>query len=140
MKLEEFLKSKVVRNAWLELDEPMNLYARRATRVVDNEIVKTFDIASVEVETPGIGTFTKFLSLLEGKMTDNGFEGIFVESILNPDFAKSLAKRGYEKVSGDELCLNMFKSANKMQMVEQIPIALTAAAQNVQSRPARKSR
>lgn len=117
MILKEFLASKNVRNAWIELDIPMKLYARKSYRHINGETIKALDIASVEVneKKQGQGVFTGFLLEVENWITQQEtLQGIYVESILNHALEGMLLKRGYMNVGGVDGCANMFKSQQAM--------------------------
>ena len=82
------------RNAWLS-DEKIEVYVRKATRLIHGEYIKTFDIASVTAHPKGHGHFTEFLSMVE-KL---GFP-VYVESVLNRRLESFLVRKGYKELLG----------------------------------------
>ena len=110
--LNEFLLSPQ-RNAWVELDQPISLYVRKAKRVIEGNQVDTFDLATVEVEESqrGQGMFKSLLEKVELLAKDHGFDGVFVESIQEPKLLDFLLRRGYQYTSPpDSLCPNVYKA------------------------------
>lgn len=98
MNTQEFLASPYYRNA--RVTEPhMSIYVRKATRIIDNKMCKTFDIATIDVEEEhrGIGLFTAYLA---GLVLDK-FDYIYVENVLNDAFRVSLLRNGFTQV-GEE--------------------------------------
>jgi N-acetylglutamate synthase-like GNAT family acetyltransferase len=85
MTLSEFLASPQ-RNAWLTMEEPFAMYARKAHRLIQGEKQYTFDIAIIEVqeEMRGTGVLKRFLPQMGAIAKEHGFDGIFVESIQEP--------------------------------------------------------
>lgn len=73
---------------------PVKSYLRKGVRCVGGAMVKTLDLASIDIDPAarhqGLGG--RILALIED---ENPFECVFVESVLNKDFADFLARRGY---------------------------------------------
>lgn len=84
-----------MRNAWVR--EPgIELYVRRSIRIGVG-----IDIANVNADKPGQGSFTRFLDKYE---PDHVF---CVELIHNPRLPAYLAKRGYMQLGGAEGAISM---------------------------------
>lgn len=83
----EFLSSQL-RDSWIE-DGTMRVHLRKSRRWIGGEKKRFIDIASVEVEEPGRGIFRRFLSFLH---RHHDADGIFLECIVNPRFAKFCSK------------------------------------------------
>lgn len=94
--LHMFLNS-TRRNAWLYLPD-MNVYARKSQRYIQTKQgsprrdVVCFDIANINVHSPGTGAFTRWLAELKPLLKDRSFEAIYVESVLNKRFEQHLDK------------------------------------------------
>lgn len=101
--VEEGLARRFTSNLRIQY-ENMAVYVRVANRFVDQAMVRTLDIGTVEVEEghQKKGQFTRFLSHVEKLAHKHGVP-VYVESILNEDLKASLVKRGYE-LSGEPLC------------------------------------
>lgn len=86
-------------NRWLESsDDILRVYVRRSVRIwqtIMNGGEVTLDLASISAEPQGTGRFTEFLNFAESLKP---FDGIFVESVLNPRLADFLHRRGYTEI------------------------------------------
>lgn len=112
MTLNEFMDSSV-RNAWLDLDIPMELFARKSQRIVNKEKVKAFDVANVVVfeENRSQGVFSNFMIKLEDIVRQAGLDGIFVESIQEPRLSNWLERNGFIRAGNDcDICPNYYKA------------------------------
>ena len=82
------------------VDEPgfISLYVRHGRRYINGvEFPNILDIANVEVEIKGKGTFTR---LIERIRSEYPGIGIYVESIQNPRLPAKLEQLGFTKVEG----------------------------------------
>lgn len=108
--LMKFLESKIT-NMWINHPD-ISIYVRKGWhRLPDFRMpVETFDIANINVPQTmqKQGIFTRWLEMAEDVANEEGFAAVFVESVLNPDLAKFLAKRGYTQ-SGPDECPNFFR-------------------------------
>lgn len=90
--LEDFLASD--RRNQHVLAGPVVTYLRKGARAIDGRIEQALDLASIQIapEWQGKGLGSRLLDLIEAR---NPYPYLFVESIVNPDFAGMLVKRGY---------------------------------------------
>lgn len=97
------------RNSWLRFNS-FDVYVRVSVRYHQGlkRNVNCFDIANINVHTPGKGTFTKWLLSLGKILEPRGFEAIYVESVQNQLFAAHLRTIGMYEVSS-EYDVNFFK-------------------------------
>lgn len=93
--LQNFLWSKRS-NAWISY-EHLNVYVRKAHHFWDGSRKSTLDVANINVPHPykGRGLFTAWLTQAEIIAREEGFEAVYVESLLNPRLADFLYRRGY---------------------------------------------
>lgn len=98
----KFLDSPVS-NAWVRVGR-IKLYVRKSRRFTDEEMKYCFDIANVSVVEGqrGKGAFTAFLVdlIVSLRNRNDGFAYIYVENVINPDFARYLARSGFTQVDG----------------------------------------
>lgn len=95
MTLDEFIISSGPRNVWLQ-EGPLKVYVRHpGLHWVNGEMLKTFDLASVEVEEShrGQGHFKRLLERLEDHVALA--EPIYIENVLPKRFRYFFRKRGY---------------------------------------------
>lgn len=86
-----------LKNTWW-IYEDFKAYVRKSFRCFNGvSYLNVFDVASVEVteELRGNGIFTHWLYTMEAEAKKAGFNALHVESLLNPQLAKFLEKRGY---------------------------------------------
>jgi hypothetical protein len=77
-------------------DPTLVVYVRKGRRIINNDLVATLDIASVNAYPPGRGIFTQFITQLECELpTFSTIMCIFIESIVNDAFFEYLMRRGY---------------------------------------------
>ncbi len=94
--VEAFLSSPH-RNQWLEIKTKrcfLKVYVRKGRHLIDNQMRKCFDIASITAVPQGTGTFTEFLSFVEQRAREKEW-AVFVESMLNERLMKFFERRGY---------------------------------------------
>lgn len=99
MKLREFVASDL-RNAWCA-EGAMEIYVRRGRRLVRDEWVNSFDVASASSRKPGSKRFPKIMDEVEALARENGFSGVFIENVLNERLCPFFEQRGYIMVSHD---------------------------------------
>lgn len=99
--LVEFIESDR-RNGWMWCDrELVEIYFRKAFRIIDNQIVENIlDVANITVKYNyrGQGVFTSALQDIERIAKEKGFQGIFIESVLEPRLIGFLTKQGYRQI------------------------------------------
>lgn len=110
MKLTEFLNEeseleRVIKmpktNEWIVYG-PFELYIRVGPRYIGTQKVKAIDLANFQIpdeEERGKGHFSKLLNDVNELGKKYGYDGIYVESILNDDLVKILDKKGFKIVS-----------------------------------------
>lgn len=117
--VEEDSSGRFARRKHFENDEVV-VYLRVTSRFIEGKMLPTIDIGTIEVFPghEGKGVFTRLLKNIEA-MADNNGRTVYVESIVNPELAKSLVKRGYA-LSGDPFAPNAFRhpSAEKKRQME----------------------
>ena len=88
-------------NEWIT-HGPFRLYIRVGGRAIDGEMVKAIDLANFEIvdeKERGKGHFSNLLSLVNDLGKKYGYDGIYVESILNPDLITILRNKKFRIVS-----------------------------------------
>lgn len=87
----------------------MTVFLRVATRFVDGQMCRTFDVATVDVDEDHQNKkiFSGFLNYVECLAHKNGIP-VYVESILNDDLVAALTKRGYH-MAGEGIPSATFK-------------------------------
>ncbi len=88
-------------NEWI-MHGPVKLYIRVGERVVDEKKVKAIDLANFEIvdeKERGKGHFSTLLKLVNDLGKKYSYDGIYVESILNPDLVTILDNKGYRTVT-----------------------------------------
>ena len=91
-KVQDFISGHQ-KNAWLDFG-PMEIYVRKSTRSFrETGIVYCFDIANINIidAEQGKGRFTGFLTSMKDIARKNGFDVIFIESVINKKFAEKIA-------------------------------------------------
>lgn len=106
----DFLASPY-RNKWLySPDQFFKIYVRKGNRIYKNSVLKTLDIASVELDENfrGLGCFTKYLQFVEAEIKLS----VYVENVLNQRLREFFLKReGWEELDlGYDRCFIMRKS------------------------------
>jgi hypothetical protein len=112
--LAEFVKreGRLSRNQWLS-DNLMEVYVRKSRRCFDMirpKLITCLDIATIDVETPGKGTFSKWF--LPAAIKLNPWDAVFVESVLSPRFQKFFLRNGFTRTpDSDDMapCFYLFK-------------------------------
>ena len=104
--LQQFLDLPTLPNAWISFKQ-MEVYVRRSKRRVNGAMVRVFDLANMSAseETSGKGSLWE---LVEQLKTLKGFDGLYVENVLNPRLEKSLLSRGWEQVTFNDNWPNCF--------------------------------
>ena len=106
VKTINFYLDEVNWRGWLS-DEYINVYIRITKRMINSRIVRSFDIASVEVRSghQHQAYFTRFLNALEHSLythnESNTFDIVYVESILQDFLVGFLTRRGFTTRSSD---------------------------------------
>lgn len=126
--LEEFLeyqkKPGSVRNVWLQ-GRHYDFYVRRSVRMIGNERVSTFDLASLSVHHShqGKGILTSFIHKV-AKICD--YDYIYVESVLNIQLRDWLIRKGFTRDDRtSELSPGFYiKIADARRLWEQDPVVV----------------
>jgi len=104
--IKKFLASSV-RNEWLT-SKFMKVYVRKGFHIVDGQMRRCFDVASIEVQPKfqRQGVFTRWLAEVESYVVTTDLECIFVESILQRGLVPFLIRNGYSFVPySNETCM-----------------------------------
>lgn len=80
------------RNEWIVCKD-FKIYIRKSKR----RHGYMFDIATVEVSNPGKGTFKGLLFIIEPLAIAFGFDGIFVENVMDDRFKAFFVKNGWTR-------------------------------------------
>ena len=110
MNIDELIASsagKLNVREYLEHPDFSTLYVRVTTRYINNQYVKTIDLANLEAKNPGNGSFKKLVNYLLDKYPEYT---LYVECVLTERFQKGLIKMGFTKISYYTDCYYM--SAN----------------------------
>lgn len=97
-------------NVWIKYG-PISLYIRVGFRYIEQQKVKSIDLATFGIRNEklqGKGYFSMLLKATERLGKIYKYDGIFVESIINPTLVTILANKGFRKVSNFEPP-NMYK-------------------------------
>lgn len=82
------------RNKWLEGQDTIKVYVRKGHRLINGAVVKTLDIATIEVNPDlqgrGIG-----MHVINWMHENNPFNVTFIESILNDNLYATLKREGW---------------------------------------------
>ena len=115
--LDNFLKGDPrERSRWIYTDK-VTLYTRKSRRYLKKQYVTCIDIADITVHEPhrGTGVFATFIQHVEQVVADpnNSFQGVFVESIVNPYLMNRLTKHGY--TVRDDCCYKLIDKINGLR-------------------------
>lgn len=112
--IDKFLESKY-RNVWLIAD-PVRVYVRKSQRLLDGKNVKSFDMANVEVDPEywRRGCMKMTIETILRKSAENGFDIVYVESVLNKHVSEYLRSLpGWERFGKeDEFNINFIHRNN----------------------------
>lgn len=103
LELDKILR-KTRANEWITYG-PINLYIRVGLRFLDGKKVKVVDLASFGIADEaliGKGHFSRLLNSTETLGKKYGYDGVYVESILNPTLIEILTKKGFRIVTDYE--------------------------------------
>lgn len=110
MNFDYFILSPRDNRAWIR-EKHIDVYVRKSTRIINDEIFLALDLAAIQVDENmrGKGIFSKFLNRFEN-VAKSSNRIVYVESILEPKLEKFLLKRGYKKVPHSaDIAPNMYK-------------------------------
>lgn len=118
VRLEDFLRSRA-RSAWLSEGEggELRVFARKASRVgPEGGLGLWLDIANLESpeESRGRGAFRAFLGKAERLALEGGFEGVWIENVINPRLEGFFGRAGYARSRLDEGIPSFAKSARRI--------------------------
>lgn len=88
-------------NEWITYG-PINLYIRVGLRLIDGKKVKAMDLANFGIaneKLKGKGHFSRLLRSTEILGKKYGYDGVYVESILNPTLIEILKNKGFRIVT-----------------------------------------
>lgn len=92
--MDQFLADPYSRNAWVEEPGFRGLYVRKGARYINKvPYPRVIDIANVEANPKGQGTFTRLLTRLH----DQG-EILWVENVLNERLCPKLLRLGFNGI------------------------------------------
>ena len=97
--LERVIKSPKT-NEWI-IHGPFTLYIRVGDRFIEGKRLRVIDLANFEItdeDQRGQGHFSKLLNEVNALGKKYGYDGIYVESIINEDLVKILEKKGFRDV------------------------------------------
>jgi len=98
--LREFLKHPKPGSQWLDLG-PYQTYLRRSVPRPDYGMQRPLDLANIQhADGGGGGRFRELMSMLEAEAQAGGYDGIYVENILNEFLPEVLARYGYSVQNG----------------------------------------
>lgn len=88
MNWKEFYTLRVS-NQWVQSDDGnLAIYLRKGPRYINGrKYTNIIDLSSVSAETLGTGSFGKWWFEFVNRSRDEGFQGIFIENVLNRRFA-----------------------------------------------------
>jgi hypothetical protein len=104
--IRSFLSSKKI-NEWISFGE-MEVYVRKSKRYfpsIKDGFISCFDVANVNVidGEQGKGKFTSFFDVVIELAQVQGYDAIYIESVINSKFAESLSKKkGMIEISTDK--------------------------------------
>lgn len=101
-----FLNYSKERNKWVQT--PLaEIYFRKATRLFNNKMIKTLDIATILIEIPGEGTFTKLLPQLHEM---HNYDATYIENAHDPRFRAWILKQpGWTNYPNSDRCFIKMK-------------------------------
>lgn len=115
--LEEFLLSPS-RNAYFRTSVSgvaYTVYARKGPRLIDFARMNlVFDLANIRSSKPGRGHFTGLMSMLSSILAKAGYDGIYVESVLNPGLCEWLRAHGFVQVNEHYFTSNFWRSLREL--------------------------
>jgi hypothetical protein len=80
-------------NAWIKQPDFRHLYVRLSKRLLENQMIETIDLLTIEAQEPGNGAFTSLVAHLRKTYPKSA---IFVENVLNDRFASKLLELGFK--------------------------------------------
>ena len=101
--------SKWPRSKWLE-DDLAKAYVRCGIRFLNEEKIRTLEIASFEVieeKNQGCGIFSKFL---QSAIENNPFDYVYVENVFEERFANFFRKKNWVEIKRGEIPCFFFKT------------------------------
>lgn len=107
----KYVLSKRKHNGFVTLGH-FNIYLRVTNRYIDNTNKRTVDIGSIGTHSTIKGAFRETLELIESLAKDAGFDGVYIEAIVNKWLPSVLERYGYILVNINA-GLNMYKSLEK---------------------------
>lgn len=115
--LQKFIEGPE-RAKWLYFKD-IAVFVRKSTRIREKgTYLQCFDVANVNVPInhQKQGVFTRFLETAEEMAENGGFDGIFVESVINRGLWSFLDRKGYEIFQkGECYTPNYYKTVKKYE-------------------------
>ena len=113
MTLDELIQihqdSKRSMNAWVDCDGFRGMYVRVGSRSINGKIITVIDLANIEVDEPGKGTFRRLISRLTKTWPQYT---IHVENALTERFQAGLLRMGFKETK-TPYCYYLPSSSNE---------------------------
>lgn len=106
---DDFIKQNRKQNRHIQIG-PFNVYMRTTQRFIDGDMKRTVEIGSIESYNPDkrSSMFKETLLYIENSAKNNGYDGVYIESIVNEWLSGKLIEYGYHRVNNS--LDNMYKS------------------------------
>ena len=86
------------------------IYLRKGQRYIDGRLYhKVLDIGNITASRKGTGSFAVLHKHIMSSLWAHDFDGIYVESVLNDQFANHLLGLGYTQVNRHFQTVNLFR-------------------------------
>jgi hypothetical protein len=109
MTLDEFLnRTRFPNNMWIEF-ETLRLYLRKTRRCIFDKKVLSLDVANFTNHgVNGQGLYRTWDNMVKQKVPEYGFDGIYIENVLNPWLAEVLERYSYTRLEGPGNFINSY--------------------------------
>jgi len=84
----------------------MDIYVRVTERSIEGKWAKTIDLASMNADEPGKGSFTAVLPEVKDLARELG-RVLFVESVINTRLRRFLERQGFRFIEVDDIVCNL---------------------------------
>ncbi len=115
-RLQFFLEDTRVRNQYIKCQFErviFNIYVRKGLRYIDGIAVPSvLDIGSITSSKPGSGKLRGLLAWMLHTLQDNGYNGLYIESVFHERLAITLQEIGFRQVNQDYGTPNFYKEAS----------------------------
>lgn len=101
--LRNFLDSPIKRSweTFTSSGGRIEIYLRKAQRYIDQKMVNSLDIATMDAEYPGKGALTELLPEIEQLFRASKFDILYVENVMSFRLQVFFEKRHYIKIPSD---------------------------------------